>query len=88
MTLQYELMNEKLLQVSAVLDNVQDRDDNIYRVIFEAEPIPSSIRKAGIGGVNRYEKLEGTIIQSYYFYRSKTRPNIKQFTYNLNRLMK
>ena len=59
MTLQYELMNEKLLQVSAVLDNVQDRDDNIYRVIFEAEPIPSSIRKAGIGGVNRYEKLEG-----------------------------
>ena len=59
MTLQYELMNEKLSQVSTVLDNVQDRDDNIYRVIFEAEPIPSSIRKAGIGGVNRYEKLEG-----------------------------
>ena len=59
MTLQYELMNEKLSQVSAVLDNMQDRDDNIYRVIFEADPIPSSIRKAGIGGVNRYEKLEG-----------------------------
>ena len=59
MVLQYELMNEKLSQVSAVLDNVQDRDDNIYRVIFEADPIPSSIRKAGIGGVNRYEKLEG-----------------------------
>ena len=59
MTLQYELMNEKLSQVSTVLDNVQDRDDNIYRVIFEADPIPSSIRKAGIGGVNRYEKLEG-----------------------------
>ena len=34
MALQYELMNEKLSQVSAVLDNVQDRDDNIYRVIF------------------------------------------------------
>tara|TARA_B100000683_G_scaffold28824_2_gene25712 strand:+ start:3543 stop:4514 length:972 start_codon:yes stop_codon:yes gene_type:complete len=59
MVLQYELMNEKLSQVSAVLDNVQDRDDNIYRVIFEADPIPSNIRKAGIGGVNRYEKLEG-----------------------------
>lgn len=59
MALHYELMNEKLSQVSAVLDNVQDRDDNIYRVIFEADPIPSSIRKAGIGGVNRYEKLEG-----------------------------
>jgi len=59
MTLQYELMNQKLSQISAVLDNIQDRDDNIYRVIFEADPIPKSIRKAGIGGVNRYEKLDG-----------------------------
>lgn len=59
MMLQYELMNQKLSQISAVLDNVQDRDDNIYRVIFEADPIPKSIRKAGMGGVNRYEKLDG-----------------------------
>ena len=49
MTLQYELMNQKLSQISAVLDNIQDRDDNIYRVIFEADLIPKSIRKAGIG---------------------------------------
>ncbi|MGC6469987.1 MAG: M23 family metallopeptidase [Flavobacteriales bacterium] len=57
--LQYELMDESLIQISAVLDNIKDRDDNIYRVIFEAEPIPNSIRKAGIGGVNRYKNLEG-----------------------------
>ena len=57
--LQYELMNESLEQISAVLENVKDRDDNIYRVIFEAEPIPNSIRKAGIGGINRYKNLEG-----------------------------
>ena len=37
---------------------MQDRDDNIYRVIFEADPIPLSIRKAGFGGVNRYKHLE------------------------------
>ena len=42
-----------------VLDDVQNRDDNIYRVIFEADPIPKSIRKAGYGGVNRYENLKG-----------------------------
>lgn len=59
MSLQYELMDEKLGQIAAVLENVQDRDDNIYRVIFEADPIPSSIRKAGMGGVNRYQNLEG-----------------------------
>ena len=39
--------------------DLQNRDDNIYRVIFEAEPIPNSIRKAGYGGVNRYEALKG-----------------------------
>ena len=59
MVLQYEIMNEKIEQISSVLDDVQERDDNIYRVIFEAEPIPKSIRKAGFGGVNRYKKLEG-----------------------------
>lgn len=55
---QYELLNKKLEKLTVVLDDIQRRDDNIYRVIFEAEPIPTEIRKAGIGGVNRYEELE------------------------------
>jgi murein DD-endopeptidase MepM/ murein hydrolase activator NlpD len=38
--------------------DIQQRDDNIYRVIFESEPISSSIRKAGFGGVNKYANLE------------------------------
>jgi murein DD-endopeptidase MepM/ murein hydrolase activator NlpD len=46
-------------QVEKVLDEIQERDDNIYRVIFEADPIPNSIRKQGFGGINRYEKLLG-----------------------------
>ena len=56
---QYVILNKKLDQFSRVLDDVQHRDDNIYRVIFEAEPIASEIRKAGFGGVNRYKELEG-----------------------------
>lgn len=56
--LQYELLNKRLDQIETVLADVQNRDDNIYRVIFEAEPIPSNIRKAGFGGVNRYKELE------------------------------
>tara|TARA_B100001250_G_scaffold12994_1_gene11375 strand:+ start:49 stop:1020 length:972 start_codon:yes stop_codon:yes gene_type:complete len=56
---QYEIIQEKLNQVEIVLDDIQQRDDNIYRVIFEADPIPKSIRKAGYGGVNRYEDLTG-----------------------------
>jgi murein DD-endopeptidase MepM/ murein hydrolase activator NlpD len=59
MVLQYEIMNQRLNQVSSVLEDMQYRDDNIYRVIFEAQPIPSEIRRAGFGGANRYKNLEG-----------------------------
>ncbi len=57
--LQYDILNNRLGQVSTVLQDLQDRDDNIYRVVFEAEPIPDNIRKAGFGGVDRYKELEG-----------------------------
>lgn len=57
--LQFKIMNDRLDRVQRVLDDIQDRDDNIYRVIFEAEPVPSAVRKAGYGGSNRYEELEG-----------------------------
>lgn len=56
---QYDLMNRKLEQIEIVLDDIQQRDENIYRVIYEADSIPTSVRKAGFGGVNRYEELEG-----------------------------
>lgn len=59
LALQYEVLNKKLDQVESVLKDVQYRDDNIYRVVFEAEPIPYNVRKAGFGGVNRYQHLEG-----------------------------
>ena len=59
LVLEYELIDKELEKLSAVLENIKDRDDNIYRVIFEADPIPNSIRKAGIGGINRYKDLEG-----------------------------
>ncbi len=57
--LQYDLLNKKMKQVQTVLNDLQDRDDNIYRVIFEADSIPSSIRNAGFGGSDRYKDLEG-----------------------------
>jgi murein DD-endopeptidase MepM/ murein hydrolase activator NlpD len=52
-------MNKKLNQLNVVLNEIEQRDNNIYRVLFETNPIPSEVRKAGFGGVNRYENLEG-----------------------------
>jgi len=57
--LQFQMMNDHLNNMQKLMDELSDRDDNIYRVIFEAEPIPKSIRQAGIGGVDRYANLEG-----------------------------
>ena len=58
MKLQYRILNDQLDRVSVVLKDLQERDDNIYRVIFEAEPISPTVRDAGIGGIDRYEKLK------------------------------
>ena len=57
--LQFQLLNRKMEEAETVLANVADRDNNIYRVFFEANPIPDEQRKAGFGGINRYKNLEG-----------------------------
>ena len=57
--LQYEILDDKLDNMNILLEDMQQRDDNIYRLIFEADPIPSSVRKAGYGGVDRYDSLYG-----------------------------
>ncbi len=59
MELQFELINKKMNQAETVLYQLADRDNNLYRVYFEANPIPDEQRKAGFGGVNRYKDLEG-----------------------------
>lgn len=59
LTLQYDLMNREMENVEKVLGHLQETDDNLYRTIFETEPVPSSYRDGGIGGVNRYEAMTG-----------------------------
>jgi len=56
---QFEQLNKKMNQAALVLDNIESRDNTIYRVYFEANPIPEAQRKAGFGGLNRYKPLEG-----------------------------
>jgi len=57
--LQFELLDKKMQQIEEVLANIEDRDNNIYRLYFEANPIPEEQRRAGFGGINRYKSLEG-----------------------------
>ena len=57
--LQFDILDKKMQQIENVLANIEDRDNNIYRLYFEANPIPEEQRRAGFGGVNRYKSLEG-----------------------------
>jgi len=56
---QYKILNEQLDLLEKVVNDLEYRDENIYRTLFEAEPIPSSVRNAGYGGVEKYKRLEG-----------------------------
>ncbi|WP_299056661.1 M23 family metallopeptidase [uncultured Polaribacter sp.] len=57
--LHYQLLSKRMEDSALVLAQLQERDNNIYRTYFEANPIPDEQRKAGFGGVNRYKYLDG-----------------------------
>ncbi|MBX7095669.1 MAG: M23 family metallopeptidase [Flavobacteriales bacterium] len=54
---QYELLQKQLKDVEMVLADIQERDDNIYRVIFEAEPYPNHKRERATGGSSKYREF-------------------------------
>lgn len=53
----YDKLNKDIEQISHILDNIEQRDDNIYRVVLGAEPIEKSMRDAGVGGTDRYADI-------------------------------
>lgn len=59
MKLRYAILNKKMEQIDEVLEDIEERDNNIYRAYFNTSAIPTEQRKAGFGGVNRYKELEG-----------------------------
>ncbi|MDR0428250.1 MAG: peptidoglycan DD-metalloendopeptidase family protein [Dysgonamonadaceae bacterium] len=54
---QYQVISKRIEENEKILEELQQRDDDLYRVMFNAEPIPTAIRRPGAGGTNRYEHL-------------------------------
>lgn len=54
---QYNVLSHRMDEAMGVLQDIQQRDDNLYRVIFQADPISPAVRQASYGGTNRYEPL-------------------------------
>ena len=54
---QYNVLSRRLDEALGVMQGIQQRDDNLYRVVLQADPVAEAVRKAGYGGTNRYEDL-------------------------------
>ncbi len=54
---QYSVLSRRVDEAMFVLHDIEQRDDNLYRVLLEADPISEAIRSAGYSGTNRYAEL-------------------------------
>jgi murein DD-endopeptidase MepM/ murein hydrolase activator NlpD len=54
---QLSTLNQQVDQMQLVMVDLQQRDDNLYRVLFGAEPIPLSIRQGTQRKISYYEEL-------------------------------
>ncbi|HPN19475.1 MAG TPA: M23 family metallopeptidase [Chitinophagales bacterium] len=54
----YEILDKRINTLSKVLEDMGERDDNIYRVIFESDPLPDNLRNGGINKSKIYAQLK------------------------------
>ena len=59
MKLKYEILNDRLDDLEVLITDMEQRDNNLYRMMFEADPIPSQVRRSGFSDADRYADLYG-----------------------------
>ena len=64
MKLQYEILNDRLDNMEILLSDMEQRDNNLYRIMFEADPITRATRRSGFSDPNRYDNLLGYVNSS------------------------
>ncbi len=79
--LQYKILNNRVDRLSLVIKDMGDRDDNVYRSIFETDPIPSNVRNAASGGADLYSKLNGYTNSEIIKESARKIDNISRQTY-------
>ena len=57
MQYKYSSLNGQMEDMSKVLQNVQDRDAGVHRMMFGMEPIDKAVWNGGVGGHNKYKDL-------------------------------
>lgn len=54
---QYNILNRRLDNALKIMNNIQNRDDNFYRVVMQMDPVGNSQRFAGLDNERRYREL-------------------------------
>jgi len=58
--LSYDQLNNRIDELSLVMSDMEQRDNEVYRVVFESEPVSDELRFSSIGGsAERYETIRG-----------------------------
>lgn len=58
--IEYQLLNKKLDEMNIVMHNLQQRDNNLYRVIFQADSLPEQVRHKSTSNNQRYDEIADT----------------------------
>lgn len=56
----YNTLSEDVAKMDEIIAALENRDDNIYRIVLGAEPIDTEIRNAGVGGAERYADIRSS----------------------------
>ena len=57
LTSQYHILSTRLDDALEVMQQLQQRDDNLYRVIMQADPVSEGLRRPNYAQTARYEEL-------------------------------
>lgn len=58
MELQYEQLANEMDNYSKIMDNYRQRENNVYRMVFEMEPLDEYVWESGVGGSDKHEKFK------------------------------
>lgn len=56
---QVKVMKNKYNEMLVVLNELREKDQNLYRIVLQAEPNPESMWEGGVGGINHYAQFDG-----------------------------
>lgn len=77
----YKLLQKQAEDVKDVLIDLRQRDNNLYRAILQAEPLPDSIYNASLANANRYATLAALSDAKLMIHTSQQVDKLAKMTY-------